>query len=160
MRISFGKRSTEVNKAAVVPKEEVPTSRGEKEFSGNQLEGRIGLTGEGNDDHDLTPTLHSSQRDSKTLLKFKLKKPTLENQNSQASQFEEEKSFIKGQRSKRKRPSPLMEKSSFNEDEDVLVSHKDSLMDEIMNANWILKKLGKDAIGKRVEVHQPSDNSW
>jgi hypothetical protein len=30
----------------------------------------------------------------------------------------------------------------------------------MMEANWILKKLGKDAIGKRVEVHQPSDNSW
>ncbi|CBI24915.3 unnamed protein product, partial [Vitis vinifera] len=29
-----------------------------------------------------------------------------------------------------------------------------------MDANWILKKLGKDAIGKRVEVHQSSDNSW
>ncbi|KAJ6692081.1 PHD FINGER FAMILY PROTEIN [Salix purpurea] len=31
---------------------------------------------------------------------------------------------------------------------------------EMIEANWILKKLGKDAIGKRVEVHQPSDNSW
>jgi hypothetical protein len=30
----------------------------------------------------------------------------------------------------------------------------------MMEANWILKKLGYDAIGKRVEVHQPSDNSW
>jgi hypothetical protein len=36
-------------------------------------------------------------------------------------------------------------------------SHLDSEMTE---ANRILKKLGKDAIGKRVEVHQPSDNSW
>ncbi|KAF7831738.1 Histone-lysine N-methyltransferase 2B isoform A [Senna tora] len=29
-----------------------------------------------------------------------------------------------------------------------------------MDANWILMKLGKEAIGKRVEVHQTSDNSW
>ncbi|KAG9133854.1 hypothetical protein Leryth_017935 [Lithospermum erythrorhizon] len=33
-------------------------------------------------------------------------------------------------------------------------------MDEIMDANWILQKLGKVAIGKRVEVHQATDNSW
>ncbi|KAH0639895.1 hypothetical protein KY290_037160 [Solanum tuberosum] len=33
-------------------------------------------------------------------------------------------------------------------------------MDEFLEANWILQKLGKDAKGKRVEVHQSSDNTW
>jgi hypothetical protein len=50
-----------------------------------------------------------------------------------------------------------MEKTMYNEDEGMPPSHLDSEMTE---ANRILKKLGKDAIGKRVEVHQPSDNSW
>jgi hypothetical protein len=50
-----------------------------------------------------------------------------------------------------------MEKTMYNEDEGMSQSHLDS---EMMEANWILKKLGYDAIGKRVEVHQPSDNSW
>ncbi|GKB49213.1 hypothetical protein Tco_0899966 [Tanacetum coccineum] len=35
-----------------------------------------------------------------------------------------------------------------------------SSMGEIMDANWIIQKLGKHAIGKIVEVHQPSNNSW
>ena len=67
---------------------------------------------------------------------------------------------IKGQRSKRKRPSPFKEKTTFNESEGVSQSRQDSAMDGIMDANWILMKLGTDAIGKRVEVHQTSDNSW
>ncbi|KAL2514446.1 hypothetical protein Fot_28417 [Forsythia ovata] len=33
-------------------------------------------------------------------------------------------------------------------------------MNEIMDANWILQNLGKDSAGKRVEIHQPSNNSW
>ena len=86
------------------------------------------------------------------------RKPSIESQNS--SQQEEEKMTIKGQRSKRKRPSPFKEKASFNESEGVSQSHQDSAMDGIMDANWILMKLGNDAIGKRVEVHQTSDNSW
>jgi hypothetical protein len=90
-------------------------------------------------------------------LKLKIKKPNLENQSSLIHLHEEEKSNIRGQRSKRKRASSLMEKTMYNEDEGMPPSHLDSEMTE---ANRILKKLGKDAIGKRVEVHQPSDNSW
>nr|GMD36590.1 histone-lysine N-methyltransferase 2C-like isoform X2 [Ipomoea batatas] len=37
---------------------------------------------------------------------------------------------------------------------------EDNSFDELMDANWILQKLGKDAIGKRVEVHEPSNNTW
>jgi hypothetical protein len=38
--------------------------------------------------------------------------------------------------------------------------HQQSTNDEVMDANWILRKLGKDAIGKRIEVHQASDGKW
>ncbi|KAM7263450.1 hypothetical protein ACFE04_001133 [Oxalis oulophora] len=122
------------------------------------------------------------RKDAKPLLKFKLKKPSADNQNSQAPPREVEKSslnhpleqrsllnypeedriLLKGQRSKRKRSSSFMDKTLVNEDEDADVSqsHKGGLVDEIMDASWILRKLGKDAVGKRVEVHQPSDNSW
>ncbi|KAG5587093.1 hypothetical protein H5410_047527 [Solanum commersonii] len=33
-------------------------------------------------------------------------------------------------------------------------------IDEFLEANWILQKLGKNAKGKRVEVHHSSDNTW
>ncbi|XP_031273749.1 uncharacterized protein LOC116132240 isoform X1 [Pistacia vera] len=156
MRLSLGKRNKDGSRATAGSAGEVASVRGDK-LSGKQLEGRSDALGESNDD---TPILHSLPKDFKPSLKLKFRKPSLENQNIQASQLEEEKSSIKGQRSKRRRPSPFTDKSSFNEDEDASQSNQDSLMDEIMDANWILKKLGKDAIGKRVEVQQPSDNSW
>ncbi|XWS35524.1 hypothetical protein CRYUN_Cryun20dG0004500 [Craigia yunnanensis] len=132
-----------------------------KVMSGKQLEDRADTYGESNEDYGCVPVLNSLPKDPKPSLKFKLKKPTLENQNSQVHS-EEEKSSIKGQRSKRKRPSPFMEKSLFSEDEDLGVTHahQDSLIDGMMDASWILKKLGKDAIRKKVEIHQASDNSW
>ncbi|KAJ0095210.1 hypothetical protein Patl1_17176 [Pistacia atlantica] len=156
MRLSLGKRNKDGSRATAGSAGEVASVRGDK-LSGKQLEGRSDALGESNDD---TPILHSLPKDFKPSLKLKFRKPSLENQNIQASQLEEEKSSIKGQRSKRRRPSPFTDKSSFNEDEGASQSNQDSLMDEIMDANWILKKLGKDAIGKRVEVQQPSDNSW
>ena len=153
-RISLGKRNNEGNAAAAGSLGEV---RGSKLLLGKPSESRPETYNEGNDDYGQAPGSHSLPKDSKPLLRFKFKKPTVENQTS--PQPEEERSSIKGQRSKRRRPSPF-EKTSFNEDEDVTQSNQDNLMDEIMDANWILKKLGKDAIGKRVEVHQSSDNSW
>ncbi|KAK6240208.1 hypothetical protein QUC31_005677 [Theobroma cacao] len=160
-RVTSGKRSIDGSRLAAVPSGEVSTLRGGKVMSGKQLEDRADMYAESNEDYGRTPVLNSLPKDSKPSLKFKLKKPNLENQNSQVHS-EEEKSSIKGQRSKRKRPSPFMEKSLFNEDEDLDVtrSHQDSLMDGMMDASWILKKLGKDAIGKKVEIHQASDNSW
>lgn len=131
------------------------TSRGERTFLGKQSEGSSDANEEIDDNNNRTPS-HSLPKDSKPLLRFKFKKPSIETQNSPHK--EEEKTTIKGQRSKRKRPSPF--KTSFNESEGVSQSHQDSAMDEIMDANWILMKLGNDAIGKRVEVHQTSDNSW
>ncbi|KAK8284729.1 hypothetical protein V6Z12_D08G179700 [Gossypium hirsutum] len=161
-RIPSGKGSIDGNRLAAAPSGEVSTLRGGKVVSGKQLEDRADMYGESCDDYGHTPILNSLPKDPKPSLKFKLKKPVLDNQNSQAHYDEEKSSSIKGQRSKRKRPSPFMEKSLFNEDEDVNVtqSHQDSLMDGMMDASWILKKLGKDAVGKKVEIHQASDNSW
>ncbi|KAL5543382.1 hypothetical protein UlMin_007166 [Ulmus minor] len=153
---SMGKRSIEGSKATAGPIGEVLSSRNERIHSGRHSESQPDTHADNNDDYAQTPVSHSLPRDPKPMLRFKLKKPSVENQNSPNP--EEEKSSIKGQRSKRKRPSPFMEKAS-NED-DATQSGQDNLIDEIMDANWILKKLGKDAVGKRVEVHQPSDNSW
>lgn len=30
----------------------------------------------------------------------------------------------------------------------------------MLDASWILKKLGKDAKGKKVQIHEASDDSW
>ncbi|CAK9178107.1 unnamed protein product, partial [Ilex paraguariensis] len=93
----------------------------------------------------------------KPLLKLKFKNPSSENQSS-CPPGEDEKGFAKELRSKRKRPA-FTEKTSAKEDEDPSKWYENS-MNDIMDVNWILQKLGKDAIGKRVEVHQSSDNSW
>ncbi|KAL5827369.1 hypothetical protein ACOSQ3_019211 [Xanthoceras sorbifolium] len=157
VRVSLGKRNADGSRVTVGPVGEVATLRGDKVVLGKQMEGRPDAYGESNDD---TPVLHSLPKDFKPSLKLKFRKRSLESQNAQIPQPEEERSSIKGQRSKRKRPSPLLEKGSRNEDEDISQSNQGTLMDEMMDANWILKRLGKDAIGKRVEVHQPSENSW
>uniref|UniRef100_A0A1J3H090 Histone-lysine N-methyltransferase 2B n=1 Tax=Noccaea caerulescens TaxID=107243 RepID=A0A1J3H090_NOCCA len=105
----------------------------------------------------------SVQKEARPLLKFKLRKPKSGDETSLVTtQSEDEKlSTAKGQRSKRKRPSSLVDKASLKEDGEATThSHQDSSRnDEMMDANWILKKLGKDSIGKRVEVHG-SQNSW
>ncbi|KAJ1400295.1 Zinc finger, PHD-type [Sesbania bispinosa] len=152
-QISRGKRSTDgINDQVGIE----ATLRGERTYLGKQSEGSSDAYDEADDNNNQTPS-HSLPKDSKPLLKFKFKKPSIE---SQSTHQEEEKTTIKGQRSKRKRPSPFKDKTSFNGSEDVSQPHQDSVLDEIMDANWILMKLGSDAIGKRVEVHQASDNSW
>ncbi|XP_009136653.1 uncharacterized protein LOC103860742 [Brassica rapa] len=99
------------------------------------------------------------QRDSRPLLKLKIKKHNPESQEQREAPrivYERSKSR-KGHRSKRKRGSPpTAEKSGFNEDEDVSLSREESLLD----ASWILKKLGEDAKGKKVQIHDDSDDSW
>ncbi|KAB5541023.1 hypothetical protein DKX38_013997 [Salix brachista] len=156
--VSSAKKSLEGSRAAMRPAGvEVPTLRSDKLSLGKQSEVRPDTHTKRNDDSGDTPILHSLPKDPKLSLKLKIKKPNLENQSSLIPLHEEEKSSIRGQRSKRKRTPSLMEKTMYNEDESLPQSHLDS---EMIEANWILKKLGKDAIGKRVEVHQPSDNSW
>lgn len=157
-RLLLGKRSIEGSTNVAGAETEV--SKGEKVFSRKHTESRLNMYGEGNDDNSGTPPVsHSLPKDPKPLLKLKFKNPSFENHTSWGPPAEDEKSAVKGQRSKRKRPSPFMEKTSFKEDEDVS-QVQDDAMDRIMDANWILKKLGKDAIGKRVEVHQSADSSW
>ncbi|MCL7033699.1 hypothetical protein MKW94_019179 [Papaver nudicaule] len=103
--------------------------------------------------YDRAPSdLESLPRNTKPLLKLKFKSPSFQNL--------EQTSSIKGQRSKRKRPSPTVEKAPIREDEGYSQLHSDNQIDESIDANWILKKLGKDAIGKSVEVHESSDSSW
>ncbi|MED6111971.1 hypothetical protein PIB30_057312 [Stylosanthes scabra] len=131
--------------------------RGERTYHRRPKEGNSDAFDGTRENNNQTPS-HSLPKDSKPLLRLKFKSPSVESQNS-ALQVEE-KTTVKGQRSKRKRPSPFKEKASFNVARDVNQSQTGSLMDEIMDANWILMKLGNDAIGKRVEVHQTSDNSW
>lgn len=86
------------------------------------------------------------KRELKPLLKLKFKNPYGDDQSSWVSPGEDDKSCVKGQRSKRKRPAPP---PSMKEDKDT-----------VMDGKWIIQKLGKHAVGKIVEVHQPSNNSW
>ncbi|KAA3471507.1 Histone-lysine N-methyltransferase MLL [Gossypium australe] len=160
-RVASGKGSIDVTRLDAAPSGEASILRGGKVMLRKWLEDRADTNGESNEDFGHTPVLKSFPKDSKLSLKFKLKKPDLENQNSKVHSVEE-KSSIKGQRSKRQRPSTFVEKSLFNVDEDLDVTHthQNSIMDGMMDANWILKKLGKDAIGKKVEIHHASDNSW
>ncbi|WMV47185.1 hypothetical protein MTR67_040570 [Solanum verrucosum] len=85
---------------------------------------------------------NSTRKDPKPLLKLKFKDPYHENQNAWASLGEEDKSMIKGQRSKRKRAPSFGEKASTRADDNST------------------SKLGEYAKGKRVEVHHSSDNTW
>ncbi|XP_072992393.1 uncharacterized protein [Typha latifolia] len=104
---------------------------------------------------DGKPSLLSASN-PKPLLKLKFKNPYFEQPSSWAPSGVE--NSVKGQRSKRKRPST--EKMGSSEDENFTKHHQENTIDEAMDANWILQKLGRDAIGKRVEVRLSSDSSW
>ncbi|XP_006403845.2 histone-lysine N-methyltransferase 2C [Eutrema salsugineum] len=146
-RSSLGKRKEETRGSHG----EVATSKGEGGFLGRHSEGSGDL-------HGGSPEM---QKDSRRLLKVKIKKHNPESQDGEAPSVVDERSkSSKGHRSKRKRASPPAEKSAFNEDEDVSLSREDCLLDEMLDASWILKKLGKDAKGKKVQIHEASDNSW
>uniref|UniRef100_A0A1J3CST9 Histone-lysine N-methyltransferase 2B n=1 Tax=Noccaea caerulescens TaxID=107243 RepID=A0A1J3CST9_NOCCA len=134
---------------------EVASSKGEDGIIGRHSDGKGDL-------HGSSPNeMHSLQKDSRRLLKVKIKKHNPESQDVEAPSVVEERSRSgKGHRSKRKRASPPAEKSAFNEDEDASLSREDGLLDEMLDASWILKKLGKDAKGKKVQIHEASDNSW
>lgn len=123
------------------------------------------------DENEGTTALFSSDPSDNlkpSLLKLKFKRPHLEQLNTQASQpeelatwtsqQEEQLNVAKGQRSKRKRPS--VEKADNSDGKTPAKRHQQSTDDEVMDANWILRKLGNDAIGKRIEVHQASDGQW
>ncbi|VFQ92065.1 unnamed protein product [Cuscuta campestris] len=132
---------------------QLPAHRSNKVSSMKQAGGEPDGLHVGDGNNALT---HSMQKDPKRPLKLKFKNPYPDVQNQWAS-TEEEKGVIKGQRSKRKRPSLFGENSSATADSR---RYGDNSLDEMMDANWILQKLGKDAVGKRVEVHYQSDNTW
>ncbi|XP_059311581.1 uncharacterized protein LOC132063154 [Lycium ferocissimum] len=141
--------------------DEVPATRGNKFASVKHAEAGPASCDDLNDEKNYTPSVfNSTRKDPKPLLKLKFKNPYHESQNAWASPGEEDKSLVKGQRSKRKRPPAFGEKTSTRADDNSSQWYEDNTMDEFMDANWILQKLGKDAKGKRVEVHHPSDNSW
>ncbi|XP_075100123.1 uncharacterized protein LOC107785682 [Nicotiana tabacum] len=156
----LGKRSNDGNVIARAGAE-VPATRGNKLASSKYAEAGPASCDDLNDEKVSTPSVsNSTRKDPKPLLKLKFKNPYHESQNAWASPGEEEKSMVKGQRSKRKRPPAFGEKASTKADDNSSQWYEDSTMDEFMDANWILQKLGKDAKGKRVEVHHPSDNTW
>lgn len=74
------------------------------------------------------------------------------NGNSLRLSGKEDITYTRGQRSKRRRPALG--------DGDTSEPHEDNTIKEFTDANWILQKLGKDAAGKRVEIHQSSNNTW
>ncbi|ERN00866.1 hypothetical protein AMTRI_Chr03g139980 [Amborella trichopoda] len=132
-----------------IPEERIPSVTGKRKTRGNTSEEDIFLRND-------TPAIVDSSS-SKLSLKFKLKNPSHSLWGPQGDG--DEKNSVKGQRSKRKRPISLAENGSFVPRDDPINEVGDPI-NEVLDANWILKKLGKDAVGKRVEVHQPSDNSW
>uniref|UniRef100_A0A7N0TXI6 Uncharacterized protein n=1 Tax=Kalanchoe fedtschenkoi TaxID=63787 RepID=A0A7N0TXI6_KALFE len=146
----------ERNLLAIGAVKEICPSRGDRASSRNQLVRLPDVVSKGignaSKKHDML-----LQKDSKPLLKLKFKNPYLENPSSWVTQNDDEKSLVKGQRSKRKRSSNI-EKLALQDN--YTSRMEQGSVDASMDANWILKRLGKDAIGKRVEVHQPSDNSW
>ncbi|CAN1184609.1 Histone-lysine N-methyltransferase 2B [Linum perenne] len=131
-------RDSDASTAAVGSASEVPS---EKHLEAKQAEERPDTTNTETNDESASLSV---PKDSKFSLKLKIKKPSLENQSSQNPPPAGEKtSSIRGQRSKRKRSSAFAVQDT-----------------EMLEASWILKKLGKDAVGKRVEVHQPSESTW
>ncbi|XP_073025371.1 uncharacterized protein [Primulina eburnea] len=108
------------------------------------------ISGDLNDDNVSIPTIpQASEKDHKPHLKFKI--PNNSKHGNQTA-LKEEITYTRGQRSKRRRQA--------QGDEDTSQWQEDDTMKEFTDANWVLQKLGKDAAGKRVEIHQPSTNSW
>lgn len=153
IKISVGRRNNEV---AVRTATEVPATRGGSKLASTRNSGGDGPSS-GDDFHEDRDNTRPMQKDSRTLLKLKFKNPYSDGPSGWAPSTDDEKFLIKGQRSKRKRPPSFGEKASANAE---MQWPEDNSFDELMDANWILQKLGKDAIGKRVEVHEPSNNTW
>lgn len=152
--LGLGKRSIEDSS-------DVPVSKRSKHSSLKHAEDGS-VSGDLIDDSSSIPSM--STKDKKPFLKFKIPKnssngnqnvPSNVNTGSQNPLplvVKDEITYTRGQRSKRKRPAPG--------DEDALQGREDSTVNDFADANWILQKLGKDAAGKRVEIHQPSNNAW
>lgn len=154
----LGKRSAEESAS------EVPASRRSRHTSIGHGED-ASVSGDLIDDSSSLPSVSQAPtKERKPYLKFKIPKNSsngnqivssnlnIGNQDSLPPAGKDEITYTRGQRSKRRRPAPG--------DEDSSHWREDSTIKDFTDANWILQKLGKDAAGKRVEVHQPSGNSW
>ncbi|XP_057790090.1 uncharacterized protein LOC131007027 isoform X2 [Salvia miltiorrhiza] len=156
----LGKRSAE-DSASARSGPEVPASRRSKHTSIGHGED-VSASGDLIDDSSSLPSVSQAPtKERKPYLKFKIPKnsnngnqivSSTGNQDSLPPPGKDEITYTRGQRSKRRRPAPG--------DEDSSQRHEDSTIKDFTDANWILQKLGKDAAGKRVEVHQSSSNSW
>jgi hypothetical protein len=146
--ISFPPDNNKINKGSTSNKASEKPSKSKIKFTSPELP---------------RPKEPSTSNDPKPLLKLKFKNPYFEQKSSWAlagpKEVEEEKTpIVKGQRSKRKRPSSSG-KFEMGREEEVNHGLNETSAD-VVDAEWILKKLGRDAIGKRVEVHEGSVNSW
>ncbi|KAI3445034.1 hypothetical protein Pfo_001699 [Paulownia fortunei] len=160
----LGKRGTE-DSASARSGSEVPVSRRNKYSSLKYGEDGSIISGELIDDNSSSPSMsQASSKDRKPYLIFKIPKNSNNgnqnvpsnlnngNQNPLPLPGKEDITYTRGQRSKRRRPALG--------DGDTSQWHEDNTMKEFTDANWILQKLGKDAAGKRVEIHQSSNNTW
>lgn len=98
---------------------------------------------------------------SKVSLKLKFKKPVGENSvHPGHTEKISGSSAIRGQRSKRKKHH-LLESGKLTDHEQEGNLHINQEEDgKISDDSWILQKLGKDAVDKRVEVFRPRDRLW
>ncbi|KAK4414470.1 hypothetical protein Salat_2860000 [Sesamum alatum] len=144
---------------------EVPVNRRNKYSSMKYGEDRPTVSGDMIDDNSSLPSMSpASSKDRKPYLKFRIPKSSNNgnqnvlsdsnngNQNPLPLSGKEDITYTRGQRSKRRRPALG--------DGDASQWHEDNTMKDFTDANWILQKLGKDAAGKRVEIHQSSNNTW
>ncbi|PIN27162.1 putative transcription factor HALR/MLL3, involved in embryonic development [Handroanthus impetiginosus] len=158
----LGKRGTEESTSARSGSD-VPVSKRSKHSSKHAEDGSV--SDDLIDDSGELPSIsQASTKDRKPFLKFKIPKNsnngnqdvisnlTSGNQNPLPLPGKDEITYARGQRSKRRRPALG--------DEDSTQWCEDNAIKDFAAANWILQKLGKDAAGKRVEVHQPSSDSW
>ncbi|PIN14085.1 putative transcription factor HALR/MLL3, involved in embryonic development [Handroanthus impetiginosus] len=160
---SLGKRGTE-GSASPRSESEVPVGKRNKYSSMKCGEDRPTVSGDLIDDNsNLTSMSQASSNDRKPYLKFKIPKNSNNGSQNVPSNLNsgnqnplplpgKEITYTRGQRSKRKRPAVG--------DGDTSQWRDDNPMKEFTDANWILQKLGKDAAGKRVEIHQSSNNTW
>ncbi|KAL0379873.1 UNVERIFIED_CONTAM: hypothetical protein Sangu_0051600 [Sesamum angustifolium] len=117
---------------------EVPVNTRNKYSSMKYGGDRPTVSGDMIDDNSSFPSMSpASSKDHKPFLKFKISKSSNNgNQNVPSDS-----------NNGNQNPLPISAK------EDITYTRG-------QDANWILQKLGKDAAGKRVEIHQPSNNSW
>ncbi|KAL2478485.1 PHD finger family protein [Forsythia ovata] len=149
----LGKRSSE-DRASALSGSEVPASKRNKYSLLKYAEDVPTVSGNLIDDDSSIPSIsQSAPKDLKSRMKIKISNNSNNgNQDSVPPHGKDEITHVKGQRSKRRRPAMFEDKTSITGDDDPV--------NEFLDANWILQKLGKDAAGKRVEIHQPSNDSW